>query len=77
MLTQKKLLAGGWQVEVPTLFKSFLVSLCLVPRSFLFFSLSLVHKIRWGAQGVSRVVTGKSGLHARVEWERVIDLESW
>ena len=35
------------------------------------------HKIRWGAQGVSRVVTGKSGLHARVEWERVIDLESW
>ena len=35
------------------------------------------HKIRWGAQGVSRVVTGKSGLHARVEGERVIALESW
>ena len=35
------------------------------------------HKIRRGALGVSRVVTGKSGLHARVEWERVIDLESW
>ena len=31
------------------------------------------HKIRWGAQGVSRVVTGKSGLHARVEGE--CDLE--
>ena len=30
-----------------------------------------------GAQGVSRVVTGKSGLHARVEGERVIALESW
>ena len=35
------------------------------------------HKIRRGAQGVSRVVTGKSGLHARVEGERVIALESW
>ena len=35
------------------------------------------HKIRWGAQGVSRVVTGKSDLHARVEGERVIALESW
>ena len=35
------------------------------------------HKIRWGAQGVSRVVKGKSGLHARVEGERIIDLESW
>ena len=35
------------------------------------------HKIRWGAQGVSRVVTGKSGLHARVEGERIIALESW
>ena len=35
------------------------------------------HKIRWGAQGVSRVVTGKSGLHGRVEGERVIALESW
>ena len=35
------------------------------------------HKIRWGAQGVSRVVTGKTGLHARVEGERIIDLESW
>ena len=35
------------------------------------------HKIRWGAQGVSRVVTRKSGLHARVEGERVIALESW
>ena len=28
-------------------------------------------------QGVSRVVTGKTGLHARVEGERVIALESW
>ena len=35
------------------------------------------HKIRRGAQGISRVVTGRSGLHARVEGERVIDLESW
>ena len=35
------------------------------------------HKIRRGAQGVSRLVTGKSGLHARVEGERVIALESW
>ena len=35
------------------------------------------HKIRWGAQRVSRVVTGKSGLHARVEGERVITLDSW
>ena len=32
---------------------------------------------RRGAQGVSRVVTGKSGLHAGVEGERVIALESW
>ena len=35
------------------------------------------HKIRGGAQGVSCVVTGKSGLHARVEGERVITLDSW
>ena len=41
MLTQKKLLEGGWQIEVPTLFKSFLFSLSLIPRLFLFFSLSL------------------------------------
>ena len=30
-----------------------------------------------GSSGVSRVVTGKTGLHARVEGERVIALESW
>ena len=35
------------------------------------------HKIQRGAQGVSHVVTGNSGLHARVEGERVIALESW
>ena len=40
-------------------------------------TIAFSHKIRWGAQGVSRMVTGKTGLHARVEGERVIALESW
>ena len=35
------------------------------------------HKVRRGAQGASRVVPGKSGLHVRGEGERVIALELW
>ena len=35
------------------------------------------HEVRRGAQGDSRVAPGKSGVHARVEEERVIALESW
>ena len=35
------------------------------------------HEVGWGAQGASRVVPGKSGLHARGEGERVIALASW
>ena len=35
------------------------------------------HEVRRGVQGVSRVATGKSVLHARGEGERVIALESW
>ena len=35
------------------------------------------HEVRWGAKGASRVVPGKSGLHARGEGERVIALASW
>ena len=35
------------------------------------------HEVRQGAQGASRVVPGKSGLHARPEGERVIALASW
>ena len=35
------------------------------------------HEVRGGAQGASRVVTRKSGLHARGEGERIIALESW
>ena len=35
------------------------------------------HEVRWGAQGASHVVPGKSDLHARGEGERVIILQSW
>ena len=35
------------------------------------------HEVRRGAQGASRVVPGKSGLHACGEGEHVIALESW
>ena len=35
------------------------------------------HEVRWGAQGASHVVPGKSDLHARGEGERVIFLQSW
>ena len=35
------------------------------------------HEVRQGAKGASRVVPGKSGLHARGEGERVIALASW
>ena len=35
------------------------------------------HEVRWGAQGASHVVPGKSGIHAHGEGERVIALESW
>ena len=35
------------------------------------------HEVRRGAQGASRVVPGKSGLHVRGEGERVIALEPW
>ena len=35
------------------------------------------HEVRRGAQGASRVVPGKSGLHVRGEGARAIDLESW
>ena len=35
------------------------------------------HDLRRGAQGASRVVPGKSGLHAHGEEERDIALESW
>ena len=34
-------------------------------------------EVRWGAQGDSHVVPGKSDLHARGEGERVIFLQSW
>ena len=35
------------------------------------------HEVRQGAQGASRVVPGKSDLHARCEGELVIALYSW
>ena len=35
------------------------------------------HEVRRGAQGASRVAPGKSGLHVRGEWERIIALELW
>ena len=35
------------------------------------------HEVRRGVQGASRVVPGKSGLHACWEGERVVDIESW
>ena len=35
------------------------------------------HTVPLGAQGPSRVVPGKSGLHARGEVERDIALETW
>ena len=35
------------------------------------------HEVRQGAQGASRVVPGKSGLHGRGEGERIIALEAW
>ena len=34
-------------------------------------------EVRWGAQGASRVVPGKSGLHVRGEGVRIIALELW
>ena len=35
------------------------------------------HEVGWGAQGASRVVPRKSGLHGHGEAERVIAQESW
>ena len=35
------------------------------------------HKVRPGAQGASRVVSGKSSLHTSGEGAHVIALESW
>ena len=34
-------------------------------------------EVRWGVQGDSLQVPGKSGLHAHGDGERVIALESW
>ena len=39
--------------------------------------LGVSHEVRRGAQGASRVMPRKAGLHARSEGERVIALESW
>ena len=35
------------------------------------------HQVQQGAQGASRVLPGKSGLHVRGEGERIIALELW
>ena len=37
----------------------------------------LSHEVQRGAQGASRVATGKSVLHASGQGEHVIALESW